>query len=550
LIVIVQDVTERKRAEEAFRLSEARFSAVFRASPAALGMGTVADGRMIDVNDRWLELFAYRREEVIGRSVLELSLWPDPKHREAVIRRLREEGVVLNVEVQFRRKSGEMRDALLSMVPVELPGGSEPVLVSMLTDVTDRRRAEAERTRLLEAERNARCEAEDAFERLRAIQSITDATLAHLGEEQLLRELLARLRSVLESEFASVRLIDEERKSLYLRAVDGVPFESIAGVRIPLDAASPITLDRPYIVNDLRPPAEGRHDWYAQVWSAVGAPLRYGMGAPLLVEGDPIGVVSVASTRRRFREEDMRLLQVVADRVAPTIEQYRLTRTVRADGKRLEALSRRLVQVQESERAEIARELHDEVGQLLTGLSLLIEDGDGANALPKREEMRRIVSELFGRVRDLSMNLRPPMLDPLGLLPALLWQIERFEAQTGIKVAFRHASLDRRFPSRVEITAFRIIQEALTNVARHAGVTKARLEVWADAASLGARIADEGRGFDVEAAFARHSSGLAGMRERSRLLGGELTIESAPGSGTKLSMDLPLSAVAGTGADE
>ena len=91
------------------------------------------------------------------------------------------------------------------------------------------------------------------------------------------------------------------------------------------------------------------------------------------------------------------------------------------------------------------------------------------------------------------------------------------------------------------MTAFRIVQEALTNVARHAGVAKAKVEVWADAQTLGARIRDSGRGFNVEEALARYSSGLAGMRERSRLLGGRLTIESAPGSGTSLSMELPLS---------
>ena len=139
------------------------------------------------------------------------------------------------------------------------------------------------------------------------------------------------------------------------------------------------------------------------------------------------------------------------------------------------------------------------------------------------------------------MKLRPPMLDELGLLPTLLWQIERFELQTGVHVDLRHANMDRRFPSEIEITAFHTVQEALTNVARHAGVGKARVEVWAGPKSLGARIEDEGRGFSVEAAQAGRSSGLAGMRERCRLLGGQVTIESAPGTGTRLSIDLPLS---------
>lgn len=214
--------------------------------------------------------------------------------------------------------------------------------------------------------------------------------------------------------------------------------------------------------------------------------------------------------------------------------------------KRLEALSRRLVDLREEERRAIARELHDEIGQLLTGLGLMIEDGEGLGSA-SRHEMKRVVNELIGRVRDLSMKLRPPMLDELGLLPTLLWQIERFEQQTAIRVDFRHANLDHRFPAEIEITAFHTVQEALTNVARHAGVAEAKVEVWAGPKSLGARIEDQGLGFRLETALASDSSGLLGMRERCRLLGGQLEIESRPGTGTRLSIELPLSARPATG---
>lgn len=388
-----------------------------------------------------------------------------------------------------------------------------------------------------EAERR-RVEGALTVERAR-LDSITDAALSYLGLDDLLRELLARLRTALRAEFASVRLIDEDAHALVLRAVEGVPFERIASVRIPLESPQPITLDAPYVVNDLQPPPAGSHDWYAQIWSAVGLPLQAGMGVPLRVEGRTIGVLNVASTRTPFTEEDQRLLRVVADRVAPAIERGRLMETVEEGRLRLAAVSQRLVDVQESERRDIARELHDEFAQLLTGLLFRIA-GHGASGGDPKEEMTAIVNDLILRVRNLSMNLRPPMLDDLGLLSALTWQIDRFETQTDIHVEFHHARLDRRFDPQVEITAFRVVQEALTNLARHAGVTRAKVDVWAGAESLGVRIEDQGRGFDVEAALAARSGGLNGMRERSHLAGGRLDIESQAGGGTRLSLELPL----------
>jgi PAS domain S-box-containing protein len=518
LVALIEDITDQKRAEKALRLSEARFSRLFRNSPAALALGVLRDGRVIDANDHWLELFGYERHEVIGRSSSELQLWADPQERAGTIAQLVRDGVVRDFETRFRKKSGEIRRALVTFVRTELPGEQEPINLSMLIDVTDRRRAEVERARL---------------------DSITDAALAYLSLDDLLRELLSRLRSALRAEFAALRLVDEEAQELVLRAVDGVPFERIAGIRIPIESSSPIRLDAPFVVDELPRPDPGRDDWYARIWSAVGLPLRAGMGVPLLVEGKTIGVVNVASTGTPFTEEDQRLLRVVADRVAPAIERGRLVESVGESRRRLAALSQRLVEIQETERREIARELHDEVGQLLTGLLFKIE-GHGPSAGNPKDEMKGIVNDLVDRVRNLSMNLRPPMLDELGLLSALTWQIDRFEAQTGISVRFHHADLDRRFGPQVEITAFRIVQEALTNVARHARVGQVKVDVWANPASLGARIEDEGRGFDVAKALLAGSSGLEGMRERSRLAGGSLAIESEPGKGTRLSVELPL----------
>ena len=220
---------------------------------------------------------------------------------------------------------------------------------------------------------------------------------------------------------------------------------------------------------------------------------------------------------------------------------------LRCSHQRLRALAAHLQTVREAERRRLARELHDEVGQLLTGLRLLLKpNGDlPPGAIDVRlEQARAVVDDLLGRVRRISFDLRPADLDQLGLLPALLALFERYTTQTAVLVNLKHQGVNRRFPSEVETGAYRIVQEALTNAARHAGVANVTVRAWTEAERLNLQIEDRGRGFDPESALqAPQSSGLIGMQERAILLGGQLIIDSSPGSGTTISAELPLDAV-------
>jgi signal transduction histidine kinase len=206
-------------------------------------------------------------------------------------------------------------------------------------------------------------------------------------------------------------------------------------------------------------------------------------------------------------------------------------------------LSSRLLEVQEAERRRLARELHDEIGQLLTGLRLLLRlNGDSLDALKARFEQEQvIVDDLLGRVRRFSFDLRPADLDLFGLVPAFLTLFERYTAQTGVLVNFKHQGVERRFASGVETGACRVVQEALTNAARQASVASVAVSLWTDGTILKSQIEDRGRGFDPEAILkALRSSGLIGMQDRIMLLGGRMAIESSPASGTKITAELPL----------
>lgn len=229
---------------------------------------------------------------------------------------------------------------------------------------------------------------------------------------------------------------------------------------------------------------------------------------------------------------------------------FDITRWKRSDQQdghqQLRALSQRLLAAQEAERRALAAEMHDEIGQLLTGLNLLllsIDPHDDAERIAAHlAQAQRVVSELTARVRHLTLDLRPPMLDDLGLGPTLEWLAERYTAQTRVQVQLQHPDPAQRFPPMLELTVYRIIQEALTNVARHAATTTVSVQVWSEGEQVHVLVADQGRGFDPHALDPSHSSGLSGMAERVRLLGGTLTVMAAPGSGTSIHATLPLSA--------
>lgn len=212
---------------------------------------------------------------------------------------------------------------------------------------------------------------------------------------------------------------------------------------------------------------------------------------------------------------------------------------------RLSRLSHQLIEAQEIERRRIARELHDEIGQSLTLLKLHLDQAQRmvlAVDVPPLERARQGVERLLATVRQLCLQLGPALLDDLGLLPALLAHVERFNEQNRVRCVLQHEGIaDRRFLPLIETTVFRVVQEALTNAVRHAGAEEVKVTIWADAVLLQTRVQDEGVGFQLEPALAAGaSSGLAGMLERAKLAGGELRIATAPGAGTCLTLELSL----------
>jgi two-component system sensor histidine kinase UhpB len=356
----VRDISERKRAEEALRVSEEKFARAFRSSPHANTIARLADGMLVDVNDGFCRVLGFRRADVLGRTIPEIGLFVSDAEREAFERRIKERGWVRDFVVRMRTWAGEERLFRLSGERIEIAG--EPHVVALSADITEERRA-----------------------------------------EEALRESREQLRK----------------------------------------------------------------------------------------------------------------------------------------------LAQRLEEVREAERAYVAREIHDELGQTLTALNIdltllknRVPPGEGA-LRQRADEMVTLVERMIGTVRRIATELRPGVLDDMGLTAAVEWVVQDFQERTELDCRLSIVGGERAVPPGPGVAMFRILQEALTNVARHAGASIVTIMLDLSSAVGHLEVRDDGRGLG-EPTGSRPALGLLGMRERAMAFGGAVTVESASGGGTLVRAVIPL----------
>jgi len=259
---------------------------------------------------------------------------------------------------------------------------------------------------------------------------------------------------------------------------------------------------------------------------------RTGIWVPLVVQGRPIGVITaydkLTTADARFSEDDVRLAETFAARAAVAVE---LSESVERDA------LRRVVAAQELERQRLARELHDETGQALTSILLGLKQLEGPEAPEAVQALRELVVATLQDVRRLAVELRPKVLDDFGLVPALERLTQGFAEHTGITVDLEASAIAERLPVEVETAIYRIVQEALTNVVKHAHAQRVSVLVTRAGGRIRAVIEDDGSGFDPTATDG--GIGLIGMRERIELLDGSLAVETSETSGTTVAVEVP-----------
>ena len=235
--------------------------------------------------------------------------------------------------------------------------------------------------------------------------------------------------------------------------------------------------------------------------------------------------------------------EVLTSKVSVFVELHRKNERLKESEDKLRRLAAHLISVREEERAHIAREIHDELGQVLTGLKMevgwLAKRLKEPQLLEKTDSMGKLIDSTVQTVRKIATGLRPEMLDDMGLIAAVQWQAKEFQKRTGIRCRTKLPP-ETKLDLDISTTAFRIFQEILTNVARHSRATRVDIELGLSPEGLTLEVIDNGVGIPDSDLNGRKSLGLLGMRERAMLYGGEVSITGTPGQGTRVSVSIPI----------
>ena len=678
------DLTERRRTEVALRASEEKFAKVFGLSPIMLTLTSLTDGRLLDVNQSLLNMTGYTREEVLGRTPVELGWWVHPEEREHGLTILRQRGQIRDISAQFRMRNGDVRTCLYSVEIIEING--QPCVLTTLVDITERQQVEAalrENQQVLslvmrggrigawwrdpvtnevwwsrdleelfglepggfggtEAKFYEFVHADDHPAIAQAVESAiihhTDyvvefrfrradgsrgwmegrgrATYDAAGQvqrlygigiditerkeaEEALRLTSARqafllklgdalrpLADPLDIQGEAARVLGEhlgasrvqygeveaggEYVTVWRDYTDGV-LGLVGQLRLDDFGSAVINTlraGRTLVMNDVNNSADvsaAERAAYATV--QIGAQI----GVSLVKNGRLAAIFAVHQrTPRQWTPAEIELVEETAERTWTSIERARTeldlreskhelqllnqtletriidrTAELRESQSQLRKLSAYVERMRENERARIAREVHDELGGSLTALKMTLsrvrrgrdQDTDLINRL---NDMRSQIDHLVQTVRRIASDLRPPLLDDFGLIAALKWQAGEWEKRTGIMCQLNLPEQEVQLDAERRTAVFRVFQESLTNVARHAQATQVVTSVSEDAEQFTLIVRDNGRGIDAEALRPGKSLGLLGIRERMRDVSGNVEISGTPGQGTTVVIRVPI----------
>ncbi|MFH1491223.1 MAG: GAF domain-containing protein [Pseudomonadota bacterium] len=518
--------------------SDVQLHAILQQVPSIIYRDSLSGDRtIISISPKSQTALGFSQKECNG----DPELWPSrlhPDDREHTLARLDSEKRGNPCTVEYRLISREGRPVWFRDVSVIRcdPSGQPALFEGVMFDVTDFKRTETA------LELHSR--------RLRALHEIEQGILAVQSPEETAQVVLKRIQQIVPCSRASVTLFDFEAKQFKaLAAVFKGKSQFRSGGHLPLSSLKRAIdiLEQGKVVHVEDIDTLAQPSPHIQKLKEEG--MRTFMYVPLLSQDKLIGSLNLGDNYpRAFAQEHIQIAQELADAMAIAIEQARLFEWNKAQSRQLRRLTVRLAETEDAERKRLAGELHDQVGQNLTVLNIhmsvirsLLPETMKEKLGARLDDSLKLLEETTERVRGVMVELRPLVLDDYGLVAALHWYGRQYAKRTGIATFVQGKDLKPRMPNSVEMALFRIAQEALNNVSKHAQAGRVTISVEELNGAVRIMISDDGIGFDPFSLKNRAMTsgmGILSMRERAMGINAKFSIEPRPGQGTRIQLEL------------
>lgn len=512
------------------RVAEERYTQILEVAIEGI-LAVDLRGTIQYTNSRAAVMLGYTKEELLGKTLFDFVQQEQSRYEVQTMLQTETTG---SFEVRFQRREGNPVWVLASVSPSWDKQGAPEELVILLTDVTPLKTSEEELKR--------------RYQEISAMQRLSAGLAETLQLEDQLENAVTIVLDVTGFTAGCIYLLDDHRNTLVLRVHKGFsPTFALRANYWSVDrglTGQVATTGRPQFLVD------ATDDPVFDQALREAESIRAFASIPLVAEDQILGVLNIVSRHRHeFPREEQLMLQTFGKQIGIALDNARLYETAREREHQVRKLTLEIVGVQEEERKRIARELHDGLSQLLSTLKINIElaaksiRSDLHAAEQQLKELSSLADEAQEEAKQLAFDLRPAVLDDFGLKAALRFLATNFERRAGKVVEWNFPAADMRFDSLIETTVYRIVQELLTNIAKHSEASRVFMQLVVRKGVLALSVADNGRGFEPAKALAvrpgRPHFGLRNVKERVEFLGGSFRIESVPGHGSEFLIEIP-----------
>lgn len=529
------EVAERKRVEEALRSISLYTRSLIESSLDPL-VTISADGKIMDVNEATIKVTGIEREQIIATDFSDYFTEPE-KAREGY-RQVFEKGFVTDYPLTIRHHDGKLTDVLYNATVYKDVDGNIAGVFAAARDITEKKAAESDLGKY-------RVDLEKRHRELLTLFKLSEIVLSSKSLQESYDNIVDEICAATGFPIAGIGIYDEACQKIIMRGLrTNLSRSDRPLVELPIDgtpAGVVIRTGKPLIETHLSENAKYRSTRLRQMQSQTY------VGYPLKVGNKIIGCLNVLHTENiKVSEHLEQWIESLANYVAMLTERKRDEEELRLSREQLREFSKYTQSAIEADRKRIARQIHDELGQQLSLLQL--ELGIIHNGLPKAAKkmqrkaasMIKLVDSTIRSVQRISTDLRPSLLDDLGIGAAVEWEVKQFQRRTKIQCKVSLLPPDLKLDQERSTALFRILQEALTNILRHAKATKVQIELTKHENAIELLVRDNGIGISPQKIVDSKSIGLTGMRERVHPWGGNVSIIGHRGKKTEVSVTIPV----------